>query len=226
MQASNTPVGEKAAFYDEAYKAENYFQNREWLFRPYVKALISLVSLRKGSIVLDAGCGQGFFANLFANEGMAAYGTDISRVGLQSAQRRFPSLAGRLFTSDLLMPAVREEMDCVFVRSCSLHNTPGFEDGLEVTDNLLTVLKPGGLLIFGYNTNLRPADESWINHSLSQVQSHFERRGLSAQVYLSNKLDAVAFGRYAFNRLFTGINALACNLTGLSGEAVAISNKS
>lgn len=187
--------------------------------------MISLIRLRKGSVVLDAGCGQGFFANLFMREGMVAYGTDISHVGIQSARQDYPSLARNFFVSDLENPPISEKVDCVFVRSCSLHNTAGLGDGLGVTRKLLVPLRPRGVLLFAYNTNLSQAADGWANHNLADVRSHFHRCGMNVQLYFINKLDTLLTGRYSFNKVFTAINAFTCKMTGLSGEVVVIFRK-
>ena len=56
-----------AATYDRFYRQPNYFHYRDWLYRPFIRALIKAAGLKRGSRVLDVGCGQGFFTALFAD---------------------------------------------------------------------------------------------------------------------------------------------------------------
>jgi protein-L-isoaspartate O-methyltransferase len=47
--------------YDDKYRRAHYFRYRQWLYRPFVEALVNKANLRAGCRVLDVGCGQGFF---------------------------------------------------------------------------------------------------------------------------------------------------------------------
>jgi hypothetical protein len=39
--------------YDEKYSSSNYFGYREWLYRPFVKALVAKIRLCPGARLLD-----------------------------------------------------------------------------------------------------------------------------------------------------------------------------
>jgi len=222
---SKATANELARMYDEAYRKDNYFGCRPWLYRPYVKALVSLLRLPEGATVLDAGCGQGFFTGLFAQEGMSVFGVDLSPVGIEKAREAYPHLSGRFLVFDLMHPAEIPKVDCVFIRCCSLYDIQDFKDAESLTGNLLGLLKPGGALIFAYSSNLSRAGKSWFNHDFADVHKHFEQLLSSHELYFINKLDTLTLGRLAFNRLFTAINRLASKVTGRSGDIIVIARR-
>src|SRR5215813_11357591 len=73
-----------AATYNRNYRHLDFFGYKEWLYRPYIKALAKKAGLKAGCRILDAGCGQGFFTWLFADLGFAAVGADISEGGIRA----------------------------------------------------------------------------------------------------------------------------------------------
>ena len=213
-----------AATYDGFYKQPNYFQYRDWLYRPFIRALIKSVGLKKGARVLDAGCGQGFFTSLFADAGMDALGADISAEGVAQARNFHGSSGAKFEVGDALRLPYAGEFDCVYNRSCSLYNRADFADHRELTDALLGYVRPGGVLIFDYYTNLcaRKKCSSWRYHSLDEVRRHFAPYA-GSRVYFSLRLDTILLGRHAFG--FTGLNALASRVSGVGGDLIALVRK-
>ena len=98
-QRPEAPENE-AATYNRFYRQPNYFQYRDWLYRPFIRALIKAAGLKRGSRVLDVGCGQGFFTALFADEGMDSLGADI----LSLIHILIPKLCGAKVILDLHDP--------------------------------------------------------------------------------------------------------------------------
>lgn len=215
-----------AETYDRKYLHSDYFGYREWLYRPYVKALVKRAGLKRGSSVLDAGCGQGFFTWLFANLGFAAVGVDMSIEGIHAAEREYSSSSARYIVGDIRRLELEGQFDCVFTRSCSLFNSQAFDEFHETTDRLLTYVKPGGILIFDYYTKLnrQKTSRSWIYHSLAVTVKHFSHYP-QAEVFFSLRFDAIAFGSLAFTYPVTRINAVLSRYTGVGGELVALVKK-
>jgi SAM-dependent methyltransferase len=209
-----------AATYDRFYRQPNYFQYRDWLYRPFIRALIRAAGLQAGSRVLDVGCGQGFFTGLFAEAGLDALGADLSAEGVAQAARRYGASGAKFEVGDALRLPYPAAFDCVFTRSCSLYNFPDFAERREVTETLLGYVRPGGVLIFDYYTNLcvRKAGGSWRYHSLAEARRHFGAFA-GSRVCFSMRLDTLLLGRHAFG--LTGVNALASRVTGIGGELVA-----
>src|SRR6266480_534770 len=214
--------------YDEKYSSRNYFGYRVWLYRPFVKALVARIGLRPGARLLDAGCGQGFFTRLFAERGFNAVGVDVSAAGVSSARELYSSSGAKFEVGDILELDWRNEFDCVFTRSCSLYNSHEFETRHDVTDRLLSYLRPNGILIFDYYSKLgvsAPAQsQQWIYHSLENVQNHFLRYP-GAEVYFSLRIETTLLGRLAFSRQVSRACAWLSYRTGVGGELIAFVRK-
>src|ERR1700723_96158 len=88
-------------FYNETYRETNYFRYQNWLYEPYVSSLIAFCGLRKGAMVLDVGCGQGFFSNLFRKNGMRVHGIDMSETGIRAAQSLYGHLGITFAVADI-----------------------------------------------------------------------------------------------------------------------------
>jgi SAM-dependent methyltransferase len=215
---------EIAASYDRFYRQPNYFHYRGWMYRPYIRSLIAMAGLKKGSRVLDAGCGQGFFTSLFAAAGMDALGADISAEGVAQAKNFHGGSGAKFEVGDALRLPYMDAFDCVYSRSCSLYNRPDFAEHRALTDALLGYVRPGGMLIFDYYSNLaaRKQNDSWRYHSLREVRRHFSVYP-GSRIYFSLRFDTLLLGRHAF--ALTGVNALASRLSGIGGDLVALVRK-
>ena len=64
---------------------------------PLLEGIASLVAPSASDVVLDAGCGDGFYlGNLARRYGFDAHGVDISSPAIQAAAKRFPPAQGTL----------------------------------------------------------------------------------------------------------------------------------
>jgi SAM-dependent methyltransferase len=212
--------------YDERYRSSNYFGYRTWLYRPFVRALVRRAGLQHGGRLLDAGCGQGFFTWLFAERGLNAVGVDASAAGVSSAREMYSSSGAKFEIGDILELGWRNEFDCVFTRSCSLYNSAEFERKHAVTDQLLTYLRPGGILIFDYYSKLgaKAQSQEWIYHSLASAQRHFSHYP-GAEVYFSLRIETIFLGRLAFSRQVSRVCDCLSRRMGIGGELVALLRK-
>ena len=224
-EAAQRPVlfvmNEIAKAYDQKYKTPNYFRDRGWLYRPFVKALVRKAKLGSGARLLDAGCGQGFFTALFAEQGIDALGVDLSSVGIDAAKRLYEFSPARFTAGDILQLPFEEQFDCVFTRSCSLYNTTLFSHDTSVTDQLIRYVQPGGVLIFDYYTRLSESAraEGWLYHSVAQVKEHFAKFR-NAEVYFSLRVEARLLGSFAFSTGTSYIASLLSRTAGIGGELV------
>lgn len=212
--------------YNENYRRSNYFGYRTWLYRPFVKAVVRKTGLERGARLLDAGCGQGFFTWLFAENGLNAVGVDVSAVGISNAREIYRCSRARFELGDLLKLGWKNEFDCVFTRSCSLYNSKEFETKQWVTDRLLSYVRPGGILIFDYYSKLGAKEQSqeWIYHSMASVQNHFSHYP-GAEVYFSLRVETMLLGKFSFSRQVSGVCAALSNRLGFGGELVVFLRK-
>jgi SAM-dependent methyltransferase len=212
--------------YDTKYRTPNYFHDRVWLYRSFIKALVAKAKLRRGARILDAGCGQGFFTNLFAENGLQAVGVDLSEVGISAAKETYKHSGARFACGDVRRLPYKNEFDCVFTRSCSLYNSESFEKDHHTTDALFGYVRNQGVMIFDYYTKLNAAKASpeWIYHSVSNIQTHFSRYP-GAKIYFSLRLETSLLGRLSFTRLNSCLCEYVSRLIGAGGELVAFVRK-
>ncbi len=217
----------EGAHYNHKYQNKNYFNYKEWLYRPYIKSLITHTGLKRGSSVLDTACGQGFFSYLFHKCGMQTYGVDISMAGICAAQSTYGSLGLKFVIGDVFSLPFSLKFDCVFTRSCSLYNSDDFVMRYNVTDTLFSYVKEGGIFVFAYYANLNPTKQSktWRCHSLSQVKQHFSRYH-NAKIFFISRLDTLLIRNYAFNSFVTKVNMYQSKSIGLGGDYICILKKS
>ncbi len=227
MQEENLQLSSRTKdSYDTCYKTRNYFGYREWIYRPYLKALLARAKLRAGSALLDVGCGQGFFSNLLRKCGMRVTGIDMSETGIRMAKECYGSSDIEFLVADANTISTTEPFDCVFTRSLSLYNTLDFATRREVTEALMKYVRPNGTFIFAYNTNLNAAkaNSDWRYHTLRDAQRHFSSyKGVKC--FFTLKIETLIFGKYAFNSLFSRVGAAVSSALGVGGELVCIVRK-
>lgn len=212
--------------YDSKYSDSNFFLYRKWLYRSYVKALAKRAGLERGSMVLDAGCGQGFFTALLGDLGFAATGVDLSSVGIESARREYERENVRFFVGDVLDLPYRDQFDAVFIRSCSLYNVDDLYGCRDVTSRLLEYVRPGGVLVFDYYSRLAKSDarQEWRYHNLNDLKRHFEDFN-GTKHFFSLRFDSILLGVWSFSGIVSRINEMVSRYSGVGGELVAIVQK-
>lgn len=211
--------------YNEKYKTSDYFHYNQTLYEPFIASLIAFCKLPAGASVLDVGCGQGFFSSLLAKQGLQVHGVDLSEAGIARAQQRYAKLPIRFTVADVRLCSLPELVDCVFVRSCSLYNIDNFPSQREFTNKLLEFLKPGGILIFIYNSTLRPnSSPTWRHHSKAAVREHFSVYP-EAKIFFVNRLTLLFLRRLSFTRLASECNAIITKLLHRGGDFVCVVEK-
>ncbi len=223
----DTSTQRTADAYNSMYRKPNYFGYRRWLYRPFLAALAKKAGLRPGSTLLDAGCGQGFFAGLLSELGFTVTGVDVSAAGIEAANTRFGNKTTSFRTGDIMSLPYNSTFDCVYCRSCSFYNEHDLQRLHSVSDALLSYVKPGGVLIFAYYTKLSPRKTSsyWRYHQLAPIRQHFARYPY-AEVYFSLRFEAILFRSWTCTSALTRLNSLVSRFTGLGGEAIAMVRKS
>jgi SAM-dependent methyltransferase len=110
----------------------------------------SLLDLRAGQTVLDAGCGTGRHLPWLVGEGRSVVGVDHSARSLELARERVPEAAGdrlRLEAADLrALPLGDATVDRALC-SEAIGHLPSAELRAAVARELFRVLRPGGVLV-------------------------------------------------------------------------------
>jgi 23S rRNA (guanine745-N1)-methyltransferase len=72
---------------------------------PLLQAIAEMMAASPGDVVLDAGCGEGFYLGTLAGEtGFDAHGVDISILAADAAARRYPGCEWIVANADRFLP--------------------------------------------------------------------------------------------------------------------------
>jgi 23S rRNA (guanine745-N1)-methyltransferase len=72
---------------------------------PLLRAIAETMAASPGDVVLDAGCGEGFYLGTLAREtGFDAHGVDISIPAVDAAARRYPGCEWTVANADRFLP--------------------------------------------------------------------------------------------------------------------------
>lgn len=146
--------------------------------RPLLDGIGEIAQAQAGDIVLDAGCGEGFYlGEIAARTGCGAYGIDISIPAIDAAARRYPSREWVVANADRFVPYADESF------SLALSIT-GRMNAIE----FLRVLRPEGRLLIAIPApddliELRGSGRDRVPRTVVDFSEHFrllERRRASA----------------------------------------------
>jgi len=82
------------SYKDYQFNNENATYAHNYISMP----LLKIIAEKKGRVILDLGCGNGWLVNYLIEKGFDAYGTDASASGIEIAKRKN---ANRFFIQDL-----------------------------------------------------------------------------------------------------------------------------
>jgi len=154
--------------------------------RPLLDAVAEIVAATPGDVVLDAGCGDGFYlGNLAHQAGCSAHGVDISVPAIEAAARRYPGCEWIVANADRFVPYAGGSFSIVL--SITARMNPGeFRRILREDGRLLVALPAPEDLI-----ELRGAGRDRVERTVETFAQEFaliERRRVSTTA----ELDAAA----------------------------------
>ena len=126
------------------------FGNERWCLAPKeAESVISLLSLNKGSRVLDACCGVGRHAVEFAARGMAVTGVDQMEEYLEAARETAEAERAEVefLQADLRLFHREEYFDAAVSMFISVGYFEDEKDEITVFSNICGSLKPGGVFL-------------------------------------------------------------------------------
>jgi len=131
-----------AKWYDDLLSGEGTYQKD--LILPN---LVRLMAIKKGDVILDLACGQGFFAREFARAGAQVTGVDAAPGLLAIARKNIPEVRFHSAKADSLpfIPSKSIDKAAIVLALQNIENTAG------VFKECARVLKPGGSLYIVLN---------------------------------------------------------------------------
>jgi 23S rRNA (guanine745-N1)-methyltransferase len=108
--------------------------------QPLLEAIAELMAASPGDIVLDAGCGEGFYLGAIAGRtGCMAHGVDISIPAVDAAARRYPACEWIVANADRFVPYADGSFSIVMSITART-NTSEFQRVLRDDGRLLVAL--------------------------------------------------------------------------------------
>jgi hypothetical protein len=149
------------------YSAANSEPSHQYLY-PSVSRFLK--DIPPGSVVMDAGCGNGSFIALFQDRKWSLHGSDLSPTGIAVARKTFPNIDffladGQTLYADFL--ATVGPVDVVLSTEVIEH----IYDPMGFLRNCYELLKPGGTIVLttpyhGYlKTSCSPSPVRWTSTS-------------------------------------------------------------
>lgn len=182
-----------------------------------MRSLIARHRVAPGARLIDIGCGNGFYANAFAAEGLQVTGVDLSEAAIRHAEREFGTaiewIAGDAFA--LPFAGRFDYAFCHFFTFFNAADVPGDFAGYAAA--MMRYLKPGGTLFFVWHTDLTavrlpPERFSIMNFTVKQLEAIFPDYRVTSYALDSMARMTAWFGRFAYNRHLTRLCCTAVQL--------------
>lgn len=130
----------------------------DWIGAPMMAAAYDALAPKAGESILDLGVGGGALSRALARAGVRVTGVDPSDVVLEGARRRIGDAGTFLKGRGEAIPLPDGAMD----KAASVNTLYFWIDLAPVFAELARVLKPGGLLVLGYQT--AESVRAWPGH--------------------------------------------------------------
>ncbi len=161
---TDTSWGGVADWYNDLLSQEGTYQKEVIL-----PNLIRLLQLKKNELVIDIGCGTGFFSRAIVNEGAKVIGLDVGKELIAKAKEvPHPGIAYHVASSDAI-PFVLDGAADKAIMVLSLQN---MENALGAISEAARILKKGGKLfiVLNHPAFRIPGVSSWGWDEKSSVQ--------------------------------------------------------
>jgi 23S rRNA (guanine745-N1)-methyltransferase len=155
---------------------------------PLLAGIAEILRLNSGDIVLDAGCGEGFYpGRMQADAGCKVCGTDISIPAIDAAARRYPGCEWIVANADRFVPYSDRSFSAILSITARM-NEPEFRRVLRDDGRLLVALAAPNDLI-----ELRGAGKDRVARTVADFEAGF-RLVEQRRVVTTAELDAEAVG--------------------------------
>ena len=144
---------------------------------------------KEALILLDVGCGTGFFTKAFRDLNINSIGLDYSEVAIQKAQKLFSDIS--FIQMNGFDPKLNRQFDLIFCRGFSGFNTHDLNFVASWVNRYVPYLTKGGYFILGYSSDFsgKEMEGETVNHSKSEL------------IALTGKVNADFLGMKVFSYL-------------------------
>jgi SAM-dependent methyltransferase len=201
--------------YDDYYSTESlekpYFYHHPARERRFVRALAARFGMSPGSSLIDIGCGNGFYTQIFQSLGLRVTGLDRSEKAIAYCRAKYGE-ACEWLCEDAFAMSRSEAFDnafCFWFMYFNAFDKP--QEGSEAGTALMRLLKPGGRLFFLWHSDLTavrlpPERFSVMNFTIPQMTQFFP--GYRTEAYAVDSLARICtlLDRYSFNKYVTRLS--------------------
>ena len=204
--------------YDEFYSTRD-FKHFSIAEKYFIKSLVKRNEIKKGTKIIDLGCGTGKYTHYFTSIGMDAIGVDISEQGIDIARRRSP--ASKFLVGDITnLDFEPGTFGVVFCSGLSFFNEPNLDILVPLVSSFFSLLKRNGFFIFVKTTSLTnkySRNKGRLDYSIKSYLDFFKRIEKAAILNASGTYPHVfpVLGRMGFLKLITGLSVFCTKVTGI-----------
>jgi SAM-dependent methyltransferase len=217
-------LGYEQRAYDDWYRSKAtrferpfYYHHQPGYERAFVKSLLTKHQVQPGARLIDLGCGNGFYANAFASEGLRVTAVDLSEAIIDYAKRTRPEPVDWIAGDAFALP-FEGEFEFAFCHFFTFFNASDqLGEFAEYGRAMMRYLKPGGTLWFVWHTDLTairlpPERFSIMNFTIPQLEALFP--DYRVQSYAIDGMSRVSrlLGRFAYNKYVTRLCCAAIQL--------------
>jgi SAM-dependent methyltransferase len=201
--------------YDDYYSEETldqpYFYHHDAREGAFLDSLISKYRIRKGSSVIDMGCGNGLHADLFHQRGMRVTGVDLSDKAIEYCKKKYGNKCEWL-CADAFNVQRDEQYDvgfCFWFMYFNAFDVPS--EGADAARRLMAPIKPGGRMFFVWHSDLSavrlPPDRfSVMNYTIPQLSEFSRDYKLESYAVDSPAITCRVLGKYSYNKYVTRLS--------------------
>jgi SAM-dependent methyltransferase len=202
--------------YDTWYRSKSsrlerpfYYHHQPRNEEAFVRSLLGHHRMAAGSRLIDLGCGNGWYADAFARQGLCVTAVDLSDVAIDYARRTHGDRVTWVAHDALTLP-YENQFDYAFCHYFTLFNsadTPA--DAVAYGRAIMRYLKPGGTLLFVWHSDLTAVRLEGgsrfgiMNYTIRQIEAMFPDFRAHSHALDGMARLARCLGRHAFNKYVT-----------------------
>lgn len=203
-----------------------YYHNRNFEEK-FVKAIIKKYKIKEKSRILDLGCGNGLYSDIFFKNNMIVTGIDLSENSIEYCKNMYSEKINFL-CQDAFSLKSQEAYDMVFCNFFTYFNAfDNLVDANAYVERMMSYLKTGGYLFFIWISDLTairlpPERFSIMNYTIKQLESMFLKYEKHSYAIDSLSRLTYYFGDKVFIKYITKLSCAIVQFLGSSWMRVRI----